>query len=227
MSDLLANPVYAALTSRDRHLGEEGNGVAWFDAEVSPFAGFPEEDGDGFLKLQQALPAGRGILFGTPHPEVAHPGWTLVVKVEGVQMVQVEATPTMALTAAIRPLEAVHVPQMVDLARRTKPGPFGSRTIEFGHYHGIFEGDKLVAMTGQRLHLPGRSEISAVCTDPEHLGKGYATELVYHQAELIRAQGDQPYLHVRADNARAIAVYERLGFRITRPMHFYFLKALP
>ncbi|HVG42779.1 MAG TPA: GNAT family N-acetyltransferase, partial [Chitinophagaceae bacterium] len=67
-----------------------------------------------------------------------------------------------------------HVEQMMQLATLTKPGPFGPHTIDFGYYYGIFEEGKLVAMTGQRLHVAHFTEISAVCTHPDHLGKGYA-----------------------------------------------------
>ena len=113
---------------------------------------------------------------------------------------------------------------MVELANLTKPGPFGPRAIEFGHYYGVFENDRLVAMTGQRLHVQNFTEVSAVCTRPDALGKGYATALVRHQVNLILSQGQIPFLHVRADNGRAIAVYERLGFNVQGTMNFYFLK---
>jgi predicted GNAT family acetyltransferase len=79
-------------------------------------------------------------------------------------------------------------------------------------------------MTGQRLHPQQYTEVSAVCTHPDHLGKGYASALVQHQVQLILQQGQIPFLHVREDNSRAIALYERLGFRISRNMNFYFMR---
>ena len=78
-------------------------------------------------------------------------------------------------------------------------------------------------MTGQRLHVGRYAEISAVCTHPDYLGKGYASALVQHQVNLILSHQQIPFLHVRADNSRAIAVYERLGFTMQGPMNFYFL----
>ena len=117
-----------------------------------------------------------------------------------------------------------HISQMVELAALTKPGPFGTGTINFGYYHGIFENEKLVAMTGQRLHTGNYTEISAVCTHPEHTGKGYAYTLMQQQLQLILQQGQQPFLHVREDNERAIALYLRLGLTVSRPMNFYFMK---
>jgi predicted GNAT family acetyltransferase len=124
------------------------------------------------------------------------------------------------------PLDKHFAAEMVELAKLTKPGPFGLRTIEFGHYYGIFDQDKLVAMTGQRLHPQQYTEVSAVCTHPDHLGKGFASALVQHQVQLILQQGKTPFLHVREDNSRAIALYERLGFSISRNMNFYFMRRL-
>ena len=122
------------------------------------------------------------------------------------------------------PLTETHVEEMIQLVRLTKPGPFGTKTISFGSYFGIFKNGKLVAMTGQRLHVENYTEISAVCTHPHHLGKGYASVLLQHQLQVILQNGEQAFLHVRSDNERAIALYERLGFVVSRPMIFYFMK---
>jgi predicted GNAT family acetyltransferase len=79
-------------------------------------------------------------------------------------------------------------------------------------------------MTGQRMHAGNYTEISAVCTHPDYLGKGYAAALMKHQLNLILRQGQVPFLHVREDNTRAIALYERLNFKVNRAMNFYFMK---
>jgi hypothetical protein len=39
---------------------------------------------------------------------------------------------------------------MLELARRTKPGPFLPRTVELGTYLGLRRGGALVAMAGER-----------------------------------------------------------------------------
>jgi len=46
------------------------------------------------------------------------------------------------------PLTQAHVPEMVALTSLTAPGPFSEETIRFGHYEGIFDDGKLVAMAG-------------------------------------------------------------------------------
>ena len=47
-----------------------------------------------------------------------------------------------------------------------------------GQYLGIFDGDRLVAMAGERMTLAGFVEVSAVCTHPDYRGRGYAKQLV-------------------------------------------------
>jgi predicted GNAT family acetyltransferase len=101
---------------------------------------------------------------------------------------------------------------MLALTARTKPGPFHRRTCEMGDYFGLRKHGTLVAMAGERLHVPGHTELSAICTDPEHLGRGYAAALMQLIVRRIRARGERPFLHVRPENTRAITLYERMGF---------------
>jgi predicted GNAT family acetyltransferase len=109
---------------------------------------------------------------------------------------------------------------MIELTTLTKPGPFGPRTHELGTYLGIRREGKLVAMAGERLKVPGYTEVSAVCTHPEYLGNGYAQALMSAVMRGIRERGETPFLHVRGDNDRAIKVYEKLGFRTRKQGHF-------
>jgi ribosomal protein S18 acetylase RimI-like enzyme len=224
VEQILHNPVYHGLTSGDQHLGLGSENVKYFDETVSPFAGFDEGYELGFEELYDLLPAGRNIQYAIPQAIATPKGWQLLHEIKGVQMVYVAAGEVLPIAFTPVQLDAPYAAEMVELARLTKPGPFGLRTIDFGHYYGIFDQDKLVAMTGQRLHPQQYTEVSAVCTHPDHLGKGYASILVHHQVQLILQQGKIPFLHVRADNSRAITLYERLGFRISRNMNFYFMR---
>lgn len=138
--------------------------------------------------------------------------WDLRFSLSLHQMVCNDLSPVTIENIDCRPLDATHVPAMIALTTLTKPGPFMERTIDFGNYYGVFEDNKLVAITGERLHLDHHTEVSAVCTSPEHTGKGYGAFLVSLAAERIIRSGKTPFLHVRADNVRAIKMYERLGF---------------
>jgi ribosomal protein S18 acetylase RimI-like enzyme len=123
------------------------------------------------------------------------------------------------------PLGPGDVPDMLDLAARTRPGPFLPRTIELGGYVGIRRNGALVAMAGERLRPPGWSEISAVCTDAAFRGQGLATRLTLAVASAITDRGEMPFLHAAADNVTAIRLYEALGFRLRRPATFVVMRA--
>jgi predicted GNAT family acetyltransferase len=123
-----------------------------------------------------------------------------------------------------RKLDDRDVAQMLELTEKTKPGPFYERTIDFGNYIGIFDMGELVAMAGERLKVNGYTEVSAICTNPNHLGKGYASFLLSKVSEQIIQEGNIPFLHVRADNNRAIEVYKKLGFQIRANVYFAIFK---
>jgi predicted GNAT family acetyltransferase len=78
-------------------------------------------------------------------------------------------------------------------------------------------------MAGERLKVPNYTEVSAVCTHPDHTGKGYAALLMRRVMWGILDCGEAPFLHSRADNAWAIRLYERLGFRPRLAGHFVVL----
>ncbi len=226
MQHLLGNPVFNGLSSGDSHLAFGTENVKYFDKEVSPFAGIRDEYKNGFDDLYQLLPGGRNILYATRKKITEPRGWKLTTEVEGTQfLLDSKKSISKKLTETVA-LEPKHVDEMVNLAALTKPGPFDKRTIEFGNYFGVFENERLVAMTGQRLHVSSFTEVSAVCTHPDFLGKGYAGILIEHQLDLIIKNGQHPFLHVRADNDRAISLYERIGFKVNGPMNFYFFKRL-
>jgi ribosomal protein S18 acetylase RimI-like enzyme len=224
VTQFISNPVFGGLTSGDQHLGSGTEKVKFFDEDVSPFAGIADGYDRGFKDLYDLLPSGRIILYATPHSLVPQKGWNLLHNIQGVQMMLDQVREIKQNEVAPVALGKEHIEQMLALTALTKPGPFGPGTISFGHYYGIFDREKLVAMTGQRLHVQECTEVSAVCTDPAYLGKGYAYALVLHAVALIRQQGKTPFLHVRADNQRAIALYERIGFAIRGNMNFYVMK---
>ncbi|MFI5161705.1 MAG: GNAT family N-acetyltransferase [Sphingobacteriales bacterium] len=223
MKHVLDNPAWSALQTGNKHLAFGNDQAAYFDREVSPFAALEENSEDNFLSLHQMLPH-NVILFVTPVKIDFSPQWEILQYIHGLQMVCDASIIKGEISTSLIPLSEDHVPQMLELTKLTNPGPFASRTIDFGHYQGIFEGDKLVAMAGQRLHPANYAEISAVCTHPDHLGKGYARQLVLNQIQRIKAANETPFLHVRSNNDRAVKVYESLGFSTRIDVHFYVLK---
>lgn len=223
MEHVLDNPAWNALLSGNSNLALGTDAVKYFDADVSPFTGFAKDTDESFKLLYNMEPGNSPRGFISPVDREIPAGWKVLAKIKCPQML-FEGTAKAPVDANIIPLSEVHVPQMLALTKLTNPGPFAKRTIDFGHYAGIFAGDQLVAMAGQRMNPLPYAEISAVCTHPDHLGRGYAKQLLLHQAARIQAAGQVPILHVRDDNARAIDVYESLGFVSRKHIYFYIIQ---
>jgi predicted GNAT family acetyltransferase len=79
-------------------------------------------------------------------------------------------------------------------------------------------------MAGRRMHVNEYVEISAVCTHPDHTGKGYGKSLINNQLRKIAAEGSIPFLHVRADNEHAINLYKHLGFTVRSELNIYIIR---
>lgn len=211
-SHVLDNPAWAALTGPHAHLAQRIGQAARYPEDVAPFIAVAD-DPDEAAWADVARLAGPGAQVSvaglrTPPPE----GWEVVMKLGGVQMV--DSGVDAAHDAEAVRLGPDDVPEMLDLVARTQPGPFRPRTIELGAYLGIRRDGALIAMAGERLHPPGWTEISAVCTDDAYRGHGLASRLVRAVAAVIRERGETPFLHASGTNVDAIRLYESLGFAL-------------
>jgi GNAT superfamily N-acetyltransferase len=217
----LDNPVWSSLAGPDARFAQRRRNVLRYPADVSPFIGLPDQpDACDWADLAALVgPSAVVALAGVRVPPPA--GWTVRPVGEGVQLIDagVDTAPGGEVGEAAR-LGPGDVPEMLDLAARTRPGPFLPRTIELGVYLGIRRGGALVAMAGERLHPPGWTEISAVCTDERWRGHGFASWLTRMLVAGIRARGETPFLHAVASNTGAIRLYEALGFEFRRTMPF-------
>ena len=220
---MLENPVWAALAGPQACFAEAAGNAARFTPDVSPFAAVADLDDPAAWRdlgslTTEALLTGPAI---TPQP-----GWEVTTVLPGVQMAGRAMTGVHDPEAA--ELTETDVPEILDLVERAQPGPFGKRTIELGRYVGIRVDGRLVAMAGERLRLPGWTEVSAVCTDPAYQGRGLGARLTMAVAAGILERGDLPFLHAAASNERAIRLYERLGFEVDHEVVFaQFRKTTP
>lgn len=223
----LDNVIWEALTTRDAEFAESFDEARRFVRDVGPLGAFSEFGPRGWTSLAGLVGPGGTVGLFLDEPYESRPGWNFVVGAPLLQMIAdngIAPPPKRDSRTELVELGTPDSPEMIELTAMTKPGPFGSRTHELGTYLGIREDGKLVAMSGERLKVPGHTEISAVCTHPEHTGKGYAGILMTEVMRRIRDRGETPFLHVRQDNVRAIEVYKRLGFRERKLGHFAVLK---
>ena len=218
---LLDEPVWASLGGAHAHLAKRYLGAARYPPEVAPFAALADAaDPDSWRDLARLFEPGAVAVL--PGVSEAPDGWEIVDTVHGAQLVD---TSLHARTddEAVR-LGRADVPEILELITRTKPGPFLPRTIELGAYFGIRRDGALIAMAGERLHPPGWTEISAVCTDPAYRGQGLGTRLIRHVAAGIRERGESAFLHAAATNVNAIRLYESIGFEHRREIRFLLVR---
>jgi ribosomal protein S18 acetylase RimI-like enzyme len=216
---VLDNPAWSSLHGAHAGFAVVNGRAARYDHDVAPFHALADPaDPAAWADLADLVPAGSAVAIAAAGG-VARPGWEVTGSVAGVQLVDVALRAAHAPDAV--PLGAGDVPEILDLIDRTRPGPFRRRTVELGTYLGLRAPDgRLIAMAGERLRPAGWTEISAVCTDPAHRGRGLATRLVRAVAAGIRDRGETPFLHTSAGNVDAIRLYESIGFALRRRTDF-------
>jgi ribosomal protein S18 acetylase RimI-like enzyme len=208
---LLDNPVYAALTGRHARFAQVRGRVRRYVPDVAPFLALPPEpSAQDWRDAAELVPPGGFV--GLRHTGVAPPdGWRPIQSLDLVQMVEEHAAGAECPEAIS--LGPADVPEMLELVALTEPGPFLPRAVELGEYLGIRSGGTLVAMAGERFGFDGWTEISAVCTRPDHRGRGLASRLMGALIAGIHGRCERAFLHVLSTNASAIRLYEELGFR--------------
>jgi GNAT superfamily N-acetyltransferase len=207
---ILDKPGGVSLTGAHARLATRSGRAARFLPDVSAFGALEDEtDPAAWADLARLLGTdGSAIVAGVgPVPD----GWETIRHVRCVQLVGLDVKGV--LDEHAEPLTNADVPEVLDLVGRTEPGPFSLRTIELGDFVGIRHHGRLIAMAGERLRLPGWTEVSGVCTDPLHRGNGLASRLISTVAANIHARGHLPFLHAAAENDSAIRLYHELGFR--------------
>src|SRR5215467_8883338 len=219
---VLDNPVWHSLLTSHAHLSEGNSRAKRFLPEISPLAGTADLNNETYLQLAAMLGPGQVSAVLRDSPVASLPGFEIVHRISVDQMIWDGHSVSVANPGIV--LGSGDAPEMLALTEMTKPGPFTLRTHELGRYIGIRKSGQLAAMVGERMRMPGFTEVSAVCTHPDHRGHGYASELVLAMVTTIQQRGDVPFLHVAEENASAIRIYEKLGFNTRRLMQFAIVK---
>jgi predicted GNAT family acetyltransferase len=224
MEHVLDNPIWHALCTRLEQLNRGNSRVRYFDAAVSPFVSMDSWDADDLKEMEDILPGDRSFYVLIPRPVNVPDSFEQLYTTPIYQMVCESFQPQSLTDQSVLEMGVGDVEEMIALTALTRPGPFSSQTMSFGRYIGIREEGRLATMAGERMKVPGYTEVSAVCTHPDFLGRGYASHLMSILCSEIIDRGETPFLHVRADNPRAIRAYERLGFQISRDVFFVIIK---
>lgn len=227
-SHALDNPFFSALESIHRGVALRQGEVRRYPFEFAPFLGIPHADVALADALDALVPAGDAVLMLGFAPAEVPDGWAL------------ESFADLAQMHCDHELAVIDGPEIIELDQRHRadvlaltalvyPHYSRPRTMELGRYFGMYVANesgvvRLAAMIGERLGTPDAREMSAVCTHPAFLGRGYARRLTaFLTNETLRA-GKQPFLHVAYSNARAKALYEQMGYLLRRDIPFMALR---
>ena len=211
----LGNIVWRSLTGSQAHLSTGTDRIKRFIPGFPALVGYADTERPDFKALEPFCRPGDRFYcayWRGPEPK----GWKIEVDTLMCAMLWQGTTPKAQPTTHIERLGSQHVPQMVALAALTKPGPFADRPLEIGEWYGVLDGERVVAMAGERMHAGNLREVSGICTLPDYQGKGYARRLTEHVIRSQLARGLTPFLHVASSNARARKIYERMGFVVER-----------
>jgi ribosomal protein S18 acetylase RimI-like enzyme len=221
----LERPPWSALTTA--HSGFAlGNDLARrYPPDMAPMAGVREVSGASLEALAALMAPGDVVGLFDAKPVSASGNLVALAHKAIEQMVYAGSEPA-PVAGEFASLTTSDAPAMMQLAELTKPGPFARRTIALGSYVGIRSGGQLVAMAGERMRFDGFTEISAVCTHPDHRGRRHAVLLVNALMRNILTRGETPFLHIYSDNTGAAALYRKLGFSYRRSLTVTVLKRL-
>ncbi|MDE1155305.1 MAG: GNAT family N-acetyltransferase [Acidobacteriaceae bacterium] len=211
---LLDNPLWHSLAGQHRHLARHAGDALWYGPAYAPFiavasaAARVEDD----PRLE-----GRRYFLGVAPAELperwvpAEPGPGHAVP-DTLQLVRRLDEPEVTTAEVVTVLGPDHRERMRTLASLVYPEFFREHTSALGRYVGILRENRLVAMAGERMAVPGAREISAVCTHPDFAGQGLARALLVTLVNHHRDTGLASFLHVSAGNEGATRLYEKIGF---------------
>ena len=125
-------------------------------------------------------------------------------------------------------LNASHVPQIAQLEKICFSDPWSERSIaselenKLSCWLVAMEGEQVAGYIGSQT-VCGETDMMNVAVHPDHRRKGIAEALILALVEELKAAESHCLtLEVRASNAPAIALYEKLGFtEIGRRKNYY------
>ncbi|WP_416464523.1 GNAT family N-acetyltransferase [Sphingomonas sp. VDB2] len=218
MSDSLSHPldrpVWHSLSGGWSALAQGDAHARRIDPLYGPFGAAADDSAASRAALAALVPEAGELWLVGPDAMIPPPGVTVMRTAMLAQMVAPSITPAASAKPAWATLDESDAEEMRALALLTRPGPFAPRTHRLGRFIGVREHGQLIAMAGERMALPGFTEVSGVCTHPDWRGRGLAGALMRIVAQAILDRGETPFLHAYAAHDRTIALYRMLGFEV-------------
>jgi len=216
--NVLDNPVWSALSEVHSNLAIDYGSVKCYLPDYCPFAGHVDHNQTSFAIHQYSINIDKFFIVGQK-PKYSC-DVQLVFELVCNQMVLDTRIETNSDERIIQISEHAK-DEVVQLVNLVMPGYFREKTVDMGSYFGIQQDGKIVALAGERMKMNDYTEVSAIVTHPNYVGKGYATKLISSVTDKIFDENKIPFLHVAENNKLAIHLYEKLGFKTRRKMSFW------
>ncbi|MGB0891072.1 MAG: GNAT family N-acetyltransferase [Flavobacteriaceae bacterium] len=221
MNKSLINPTWYSLCETHKKYSIDYEDVKFYNPEICPFGAFTNTSKTKDALNEYAKLTDSFFLVSEDKTPIFDENKVqLIKKMEGVQMV-LENPVKIDFTEEIIPLTEDYKDEIYDLIWLVMPGYYKKRSFEMGKYFGIFKNNKLVAITGQRMQTDSWIEVSGVVTHPDFTRKGFAKQLTQYVTKEIIKDGKHPILHTTKGNP-AIKLYEKLGYKLTRDMNWWY-----
>lgn len=219
----LDNPVWNSLNEFHERFSIDHKGVKIYNPEYCPFGGLKStNDLTPFLDSLPLLinqiyvfgvnPLLKGKLF-------------LSKEINCYQMILKKSIDKDVVEEIIELKSENQEKDLLNLVHSVLPDMLQNKSSELGKYFGIYKNKKLIAVIGERMKMNKYTEISSIVTHSEHMGKGYAKQLIKHATDKIFKESKTPYLHVDISNINAIELYKNLGFTIRRKISCWSLES--
>lgn len=225
MPHILDRPAWNALTSVHASFAEGGEQARRYPPSIIPFAAAADYEAEGLQALCGLARAGEAMALIEAGPVGVPQDFETMFEGQVVQMIADRPFERMG-DDRVSLLTEEDADEMLALATLTKPGPFTRRAQSLGSFWGVRIDGRLAAMAGQRMRQPGFAELSGLCTHPDFLRQGLGALLFRFVAGEIHARGETAYLHAFLENTGALALYEKLGFRLRSRMNARLIRRL-
>jgi ribosomal protein S18 acetylase RimI-like enzyme len=220
--NVLDNPIWASLRSRHRDFAMGSHALLRYPAPVAPFLGIARAETGVDADLAQWLGSEETVYLLGFAPRLSA-AWSCKAYPDLAQMICTDPIPELDGPDVLA-LSDAHRDDVLALTALVYPHYFRERTMDLGRYFGMYVDGRLAAIIGERMATDDYQEISAVCTHPDFLGRGYARRLLAMLSNDVLERGRIPFLHVSHENRRAKELYLQTGYRLRRDIGFWSLR---
>ena len=189
--------------------------------EVMPFRPcFAMGESDALTQVFRALREPRLIVAVPPRGRIAVEHTYRFERADVMQRMAVDrASFAPHLAHQVTRLGPQHLADLIDLYGEASRTYFTAERLGRELYFGIYDGDRIVSAAGThvRSRQAGIAAVGNVLTRLAHRGRGMASSVTSAVTEAALAEHRDVVLNVRRDNAVAVRVYQRLGYRTHAP----------